>query len=168
MLARHTLAAVAFAALIPAQAHAQSAADLVREGRFDEAAALVVNAGPQERSDVARLIFDQAYTSGHQSGDYEYAIRGFTAGKRLVSMSDPMYEQLSFWHGFALFNAAVREAAAQTLASAELTLPMFEQAMELFASAGDYPARVNVNMTQLLENADTYIEIQEAVIRRGR
>jgi TolA-binding protein len=170
MLTRRSLAAVALAALLgaPAQAQSQTLTELIQQGRFEEAVALVGNAGPEEAAEAARAIFNQAYQVGHQRGDYDYAIRGFTAGKRLVDMSHPLYEQLSFWHGFALYSQGVEVQAAQTLASAQIALPMFEQALDLFAYAGDYPTSVNVNMTQLVQAASTYIEIQNAVIRRGR
>ena len=170
MLARRGLVAVAFATLLglPAQAQSQTLNELIESGRFEEAAALAGNAGPEAAAEAARMIFNQAYTVGHQRRDFEYAIRGFSAGKQLVDMSHPLYEQLSFWHGFALYSQAIDAQAAQTLASAEIALPMFEQARILFAEAGDYPTTVNVNMNQLLDATDTYIEIQNAVIRRGR
>jgi hypothetical protein len=83
-------------------------------------------------------------------------------------MGDAMYEQLSFWHGFALYSDAVELQAAQTLATAQATLPLFEEALDLFAAAGSYPSSVNVNMAQLVDATNTYIEIQNAMIRRGR
>lgn len=169
MLARRSLVTVAFAALLgmPAQAQSQTLAELIQQGRFEEAVAVVGNASPDVSAATARLIFNQAYTVGHQRDDFEYAIRGFAAAKRLVDMSHPLYEQLSFWHGFALYSQGVDAQAAQTLASAEIALPLFEAALDQFAAAGDYPATVNVNMSQLLEATDTYIEIQNAVIRRA-
>ena len=170
MLTRRSLAAVALAALlgIPAQAQSQTLTELIQEGRFEEAVALAGNAGPEEAEQAARAIFDEAYRMGHQRRDFDYAIRGFAAAKRLVDMGHPLHEQLSFWHGFALYSAGVEAQAAQTLASAQIALPMFEQALDLFASAGGYPTSVNVNMSQLLDATNTYIEIQNAVIRRGR
>ena len=39
--------------------------------------------------------------------------------------------------------------------------------MGLLRESGDYPASVSVNLAQLLENATTYVEIQEAIIKRG-
>jgi hypothetical protein len=168
MLAR-SLAAAAFAALlvVPAQAQSQTLTELIQEGRFEEAVVLAQNAGAEQAAEAARLIFDQAYTFGHQRRDFEYAIRGFSAATRLVDMGHPLFEQLSFWHGFALYSEAIEAQAAQTLASAQIALPMFEEARDLFASAGSYPASVNVNMTQLLQATNTYIEIQNAVIRRA-
>ena len=169
MLAPRAFAVVALASLAvaPAPAASQTIDELIAAGRFEEAVALVDRASP-EAPDVARRIFQQSYTVGHQSGDFEYAIRGFTAAKRLVDMSDPMFEQLSFWHGFALYNAAIEAQIPQTLTSAEIALPMFEEVRGLLASAGAYPGTINVDMARLLDATDTYIQIQNAVIRRGR
>jgi hypothetical protein len=169
MHARRTLAVLAFVTALgtPRPVESQTLAELIQAGRFEEAAALAGNASPEEAVEVARLIFDQAYTFGHQRRDFEYAIRGFTAAKRLVPAGDALYEQLSFWHGFALYSDAVELQAAQTLATAQATLPLFEEARDLFASAGAYPSTINVNMPQLLDATDTYIEIQQAVIRRA-
>jgi hypothetical protein len=170
MLTRRTLAVLAFAAGLgtPGAAESQTLTELIQAGRFEEAVALVGNATPEEAAEVAGLIFNQAYTVGQQRRDFEYAIRGFAAGKQLVDMGHPMYEQLSFWHGFALYSDAVELQAAQTLATAQATLPLFEEALDLFAVAGSYPSTVNVNMAQLVDATATYIEIQNAVIRRGR
>jgi hypothetical protein len=170
MLARRTLAVLAFAAVLgtPRPAESQTLTELIESGLFDEAVALVGNASPEEAAEAARLIFNQAHTFGQQRRDFDYAIRGFAAGKRLVDMGDPMYEQLSFWHGFAVYGAAVEAQAAQTLASAQAALPMFEEALDLFAEAGSYPSTVNLNMAQLVDATTTFIEIQNAVIRRGR
>ncbi len=51
---------------------------------------------------------------------------------------------------------------------ARSTLPKFQQALRLLNDIGDYPSTVNVEIRQQLEAAQTYIEIQEAIIRRGR
>ena len=150
---------------IPVAADAQDITALIQAGRFEEAAAA---APSDQRDEVARAIFQRAYQFGHQIQDFAYASRGYAAAKRLVTMGDPMYEQLSFWHGFALYSSAVDAQAAQTVASAQAALPMFEGALDLFAEAGAYPTSVNVNMVQLVDATNTYIAIQQAVIRRGR
>jgi hypothetical protein len=167
MRARHALVALGLSALVVAHpAASQTVDDLIAAGRFDEAAALVGRASP-EAAQVADRIFQQAYTGGHQRQDFEYAIRGYAAAKRLIDMSDPAYDRLSFWHGFALYNQAIEAQMPQSLESAQVALPMFEEARGLLVAAGTYPGTIDVNMTQLLEATDTYIQIQNAVIRRG-
>ena len=62
----------------------------------------------------------------------------------------------------------MQEQAAQTLATAQATLPKFRSAIALLNQSGEYPASVNVNLGELLANANTYVEIQDAIIKRGR
>jgi hypothetical protein len=59
-------------------------------------------------------------------------------------------------------------ASLMPLDLARSTLPKFQQALRLLNDVGDYPSTVNVEIRQQLEAAQTYIEIQEAIIRRGR
>jgi hypothetical protein len=79
-----------------------------------------------------------------------------------------MMSQLNFWHGFSLYQTAVKEQEPQTLQTAQSSLPKFQEAIRLLQQSGDYPSTVSVNLAQLLENTGTYVEIQEAIIKRGR
>ena len=90
-----------------------------------------------------------------------------TLAKELPGLSDEMTSQLNFWHGFSIYQSAVAEQEPQTLNSAQSTLPKFRAAMQLLGQSGDYPSTVNVNLTQVMENLTTYVEIQEAIIKRG-
>ena len=45
---------------------------------------------------------------------------------------------------------------------------MFEQAKQLFTSGRSYAAKAGVNVQQIMDAVDTYIEIQTVLIRRGR
>jgi hypothetical protein len=62
----------------------------------------------------------------------------------------------------------VKDQEPQTLGTAQATLPRFNEAVGLLQQAGGYPESVGVNLQQLLDNAQTYIEIQDAIIKRGR
>ncbi|HUF75041.1 MAG TPA: tetratricopeptide repeat protein [Longimicrobiales bacterium] len=144
---------------------------LIQAKRIDEAVPVLTSEaqkGERQADQAARLFFNEGYTNGHQQNDYGYSIRNMTAGKQLPNVSAALGNQLNFWHGFGLYSQAMAEQEPQTLASAQATLPKFRQALELFNQSGNYPASVNVNMTQLLEATNTYIEIQDAIIRRGR
>ena len=79
-----------------------------------------------------------------------------------------MTNQLNFWHGFSVYQQAFIDQGPSTLASAQATLPKFQQSIALLNQSGAYPASVNVNLGQLIENANVYVEIQEAIIKRGR
>lgn len=143
---------------------------LIQAGRIDDAVAIlsdVAEGNPQQAEQAGRLIFNEAYQNGYQKDDYGYAIQGMSAAKRLPNLPQPLVEQLNFWHGFSLYQQGVQEQEPQTLQSAQSTLPKFQEALRLLNASGQYPSSVNVNLSQLVENANTYVEIQEAIIQRG-
>ncbi len=144
---------------------------LIEAGRIDDAVvALKVAAAnnPARAQQAASMLFNDAYQKGYQEKDYPYAIVGITAAKELPDLSEAMTGQLNFWHGFSAYQIAVQEQAPQTLATAQTTLPKFRSAIALLNQSGEYPASVNVNLGELLTNANTYVEIQDAIIKRGR
>ena len=144
---------------------------LIQAGRIEDAVAVLKDAAaddPQRAEQAARMIFADAYQKGYQQKDYQYAITGMSAAKELLDPSEGFVSQLNFWHGFSVYQAAVLEQAPQTLETAEATLPKFRTAMDLFNQSGAYPESVNVNLSELLANATTYVEIQDAIIKRGR
>ena len=144
---------------------------LIAAGRVQDAVAVlkVAAAGnPEQAEQAARLIFNDAYQKGYTAKRYPYAITGLTAAKELPGLSDEMTNQLNFWHGFSVYQQAFIDQGPSTLASAQATLPKFQQSIALLNQSGAYPASVNVNLGQLIENANVYVEIQEAIIKRGR
>jgi len=144
---------------------------LIQAGRINEVGPLLreaVAGDPQQALQAARLIFNDAYANGYQKDRWQYAITGFTVAKQLPDVPADMVAQLNFWHGFSLYRLAMQEQEPQTLQTAQTSLAKFQEAVRLFERSGNYPASVNVNVDQLLGNANTYIEIQEAIIKRGR
>ena len=143
---------------------------LIEAGRLEDAVMVLkdaVTSNPAQAEQAARMIFNDAYQKGYQQKEYAYAIAGMTMAKELSGLSEGLTSQLNFWHGFSVYQAAVVEQEPQTLGSAQSTLPKFQEAMGLLGQSGDYPGTVNVNLTQVLENLTTYVEIQEAIIKRG-
>ena len=92
---------------------------------------------------------------------------GFAAAKQLPGLSAERVSMLDFWHGFSVYRLAESDADRQTLESAQLTLPMFREAEALMESTGEYAAANNLNLEQILRATRQYIQIQEALIRRG-
>ncbi len=144
---------------------------LIQAGRIDDAVAVLKSAvaGSQDQADVAaRLIFADAYQNGIQKERYAYAVDGLSAAKQLPNLSSMMMSQLNFWHGYALYTGGVKEQEPQTLETAKATLPKFQQAVKLFQQGEEYAAsQASITLKQFLDNASTYIEIQEAIIKRG-
>ena len=124
---------------------------------------------PQQAETAAKLIFQDGYTKGVQKNNWAYALSDMQAASRLPNLSDAMTHQLNFWQGWSLFQLAIKEQAPGTLASAKATLPKFQQALKLFQNVGTYPqTAAKLDPKQLLSNTQTYIDIQQAIIKRGR
>ncbi len=161
-----TLAAAALLAA-PTAGQAQSLAELVGAGRFEEAAASLAAASPEEAEAGVELIFNEAYSKGFQRRDYMYATQGFVAAKQVPGLSEGRRDMLDFWHGFARFQSAIPLAQPQNLPAAQASLPLFREALVLIEASGEYPASVNIDIATLLRGLTQFIEIQEAIIRRG-
>jgi len=145
---------------------------LLDAGRIDEAIPLfheAVEKGEQTADRVAYTVWANGYQTGVEQETWDYAVRvmgiarGFEPGAEMM-------EQINFWLGFSIFKRAVVIQEPSTLATAEATLPRFQEALRLFQNTGGYTVRQNLENTrqQLIGNVNTYIEIQEAIIRRGR
>lgn len=144
---------------------------LIQAGRIDEAVqvlSVAAQGNPQRAEQAARMIFAESYQNGYQKDNFQYTIQGMTAAKQLPGLSQEMTNQLNFWHAFSLYRKGMVDQEPQTLETARATLPAFQQAAQLLQQVGDYPSTVNLNLTELTEALSTYIEIQEAIIRRGR
>jgi len=145
---------------------------LIQAGRMQDAVAVLKEAvagNPAQADMAARLIFADGYSNGVQKERYAYAITGFTAAAQLPNLSSMMNSQLNFWHAYALYTGGVKDQQAQTLATAQATLPKFQQAIRLFGQAKEYAdSQPSISLTQFLTNTQTYVEIQEAIVKRGR
>jgi len=127
----------------------------------------VASARPEQADGAARLVIQVAYAEGVQQDDFAHAVTWFAAAKELESLSPEILHQLNFWLGYSVLRAAIIEQEPRTLEVARATLPKFQRALELLSDVGEYPSTVNVDVQQQREAVQTYIEIQEAIIRRG-
>jgi tetratricopeptide (TPR) repeat protein len=146
---------------------------LLDEGRFDEAIPTLhsaVERGEQTPDEVSNMLFNHAYQEGIQLEDWAFAIRALRVAKDF-DISEGARQRVDFFLGYAILKDAIIRQEPQTKASAEATLPMFQEARRLLQAAAGYaqgqPGRER-DRQALLGNTDTYIQIQEAIIRRGR
>jgi tetratricopeptide (TPR) repeat protein len=147
---------------------------LLESGRIDESIPLFTEAIERGEQTSDRVAY-QVWANGYQTGiapdtkDWNYAVRVMGLARQFET-SEEMGQQINFWLGFAIFNQAIGRQEAQTLETAEATLPRFQEALRLIQTAAGYASRQNLEGTrqQLIGNVNTYIEIQEAIIRRGR
>jgi hypothetical protein len=145
---------------------------LIADGRFEEAVALLSVADSAEAEAAAIDIFTRASQQGLERGDVPRFLRGVVAAEQLPNLSPRIKSELGFWKGYGLFRLAVAEQAPQTLATAQATLPTFQEALVLmqteFPPPFVYFLVPGISTPRLAEDVRTYIQIQEAVIRRGR
>jgi tetratricopeptide (TPR) repeat protein len=144
---------------------------LIEAGRVDDAVKVLTSVAQSDSAQAhtaAQLIFNDAYTKGVSKKDWSYAIAGLTAAKRLPNLDVAMTHQLNFWHGWSLFQTGMEKQKPGTVASAKAALPNFEAALKLFQNVGNYPrTAAKLDPKQLLDNTNTYIDIQKAIIKRG-
>lgn len=114
-------------------------------------------------------IFAEGYQEGVQAQDWPRAIQAFRTGKGLGG-SAAEQEKLDFWLAYSLFQNVRSAQEPQTVKSARAALPHFQEVLTLLEASRAY-ARANdleQNLEQIAAATRTYIEIQEAIIRRGR
>jgi tetratricopeptide (TPR) repeat protein len=146
---------------------------LVQAGRVDDGLPYLrraIDAGEQTPDQVANVIFGDAHTNGiRDNRNLDYGIRQLEMAKTSLDVSQEWRQQLDFWHGYAIFQRAIQRQAPSTPQSAQATLPEFRQAKSLLEAGRPYVQRTNIipNLNEFIGNVDTYIEIQEAIIRRG-
>jgi tetratricopeptide (TPR) repeat protein len=145
---------------------------LIQAGRLDDAVNALKTAAaadPQQAETAARLIFNDAYAKGVQKKNYTYAANGLAAALTLPNLAPGMVAQLTFWQGYSIYQSAYVDQAPNTVATAKSTLPRFEKALDLLQKpgVGDYAKSVNVNITEMIDNVKTFIDIQQKIIKRG-
>lgn len=149
---------------------------LLGVGREEEALPFLqqaIDAGEQSPDQVANMIFAPGYRKGVDVEDWDYAIRVLGMAKTFDGqLSEQRSGQVDFWYGYSVYKRTVGLEGPQTLQSAELTLPLFQQVKEILGQekVGAYAAGAGLdgNLTEVLTATERFIEIQEALIERGR
>lgn len=147
---------------------------LLETGQEDEALGFLqeaVEKGEQTADAMAVLLLANAHSKGVVPKDWGHALRVIGLAKSFENeVNDGTMGQLDFWHGFSLFNQALEQERPQTLETAQLTLPKFQQSARLFAlpRVAAYAEANNIGLQQFKDATQQYIEIQEAIIQRGR
>lgn len=149
---------------------------LVELGREEEALPYLEEAvenGERTGDEAARIFFAQGVNGGINANppDLAYGLRLILLAKTFEGeLSDGQAGEIDFWHGYALYQQATEEETPQTLQTAQRTLPKFQQAARLFAlpRVSAYAQQRDINVQQFRDATQQYIEIQEAIIQRGR
>jgi len=143
---------------------------LMEAGRIPEAVEVlraVALAEPDRADSAVGIVLAHAHARGILEERYAYAIDALSAAAGLPNLTEETRHSLNFWHGYALLQQSIGEQESRTLEVARLTLPKFLRVLELLDAVGDYPATVNVTIERLRDAVAQYIDVQEAIIRRG-
>lgn len=153
--------------------YARQANLFIAVGRRDDAVPLMRQAVERgaDADRMAQLIFADAYSKGldgqNPNRNLDYGIQGMEIA-RSFELSAEIQAQMDFWHGYGLYLKGVAVQEPNTLASAQASLPIFERSLPLLRAGSTYAPTVGVNSGQIIGNIEQYIEIQNAIIRRGR
>lgn len=144
---------------------------LLQAGQVDAAIPRLreaVERGEQPADVVANLLLAHGHSQGVQKERWQYAMNVLEQAYDF-QMGDKMKAQVDFWYGFSLYKRAEALQKPQTLETAQQTLPMFRRARELFQSSAPFASsNPQIPLDRFLSATDQFIEIQEAIIQRGR
>ena len=151
--------------------HLRMASWMTEEGRIEDAvpvleSAVANGATPDQ---AANMIFSFAYSNYVQPQEKNYSrfIELVLLAKEF-EVGLEAREQYDFWHGYSIFTLAIEAQTAEDVAGANRSLPMFRQALGLFQEGKGYADRTaSIEYQVYVDNTNTYIEIQDAIIRRA-
>jgi len=145
---------------------------LIEVGRVEDAVPILQQAVAKGSAadQAANMIFGHAYSSYVQPNQKNYGLFiELIVKAKEFEVTTQAREQFDFWHAYALYSRGMEIGSPETVASANRSLPMFQQALALFRRSKPYADRTSgINYQQFVDGAGTYIEIQEAIIKRGR
>ena len=103
-----------------------------------------------------------------KAGQFQAAIRDCDTANEFAS-SQGAKSLVAYVKGYSIYKIAEAEEKPETLASANSTLPKFKQVIDLMnaASLAKNP-QLTAGIKSLVENATQYVDIQQAIIKRGR
>ncbi len=153
--------------------YARQANLFIAAGRRDDALPLMHQAVERgaDPNRMGQLLFADAYSKGldtrNPNRNLDYGIAGVEAAKEF-DLNAELTAQMDFWHGYGLYLKGVATQEPNTLETARASLPMFERALPLLQAGASYAPTVGINPDQIMDNVRQYMEIQNAIIRRGR
>jgi tetratricopeptide (TPR) repeat protein len=140
---------------------------LLSAGRVNEveaAARRAVERGELTGDQIAENLAGTGYNEHARNNRHEQAITYYEIAARFAQERRPM---VNFFHGYSLLKIGERQQEPGTRQSAERSLPTFQRAKQLLEAARGYQEQEALRQ-QLLADTNTFIEIQELLIRRGR
>lgn len=152
-----------------ARVSGRRAAWLIVAGRVQDAvepARQAVQRDELSTSAIARMIAVTAYNGKAKAEQHDEAIALYEIAAEFAEDAEST-AMVSFFHGYSLMKQAIVLQEPGTVESARRTLPMFQRARVMIEAGEAYPGSAS-SRAGLLKDIDTFIQIQEALIRRGR
>jgi tetratricopeptide (TPR) repeat protein len=152
---------------------AQQAQWLLQEGKLEEAGTAfrrAVDAGELEAEAAGMNIFAVGVNEKYQKGKQGEAIPYFEMAQKFVTKHQSK-GMVNFFLGLVHYNRGIEAQKPETAASARVALPLFQRALELFKQSQGYAegsAAQAKSVNDHMDAAQQYIDIQEALIKRGR
>ena len=142
---------------------------LLEAGRDDEAVTTLgeaVERGERPSDDIANVLFVSGYRDGVGPEIWSKAVSRFRHALRFAE-GDEVRTKVSFWLGYGLLKQGQALEGPQTLDTARLTRPIFEEALRLLRGSAGYSEIEAAQLQNLIDGAGRFLEIQDAIIRRG-
>jgi len=124
---------------------AQGVDGFVAAGRYEEAAAALADAGPEEAQAGAMQIYEHANREHFRSGAWAEAVRGFAAARRVPHLTERQRQMFDFWHASALVNTVSGDTIQPPRLTNEEAIATLEQAYDLLLSSRDYSWGINMS-----------------------
>ena len=139
---------------------------LLASGNLNEARAALETAianGEVEADGVARQIIGAGFQNFGNKGQHQAAIPYYEIGREFATTPHTR-AMANFFQGYAVYQMADPIAKAQTKQSAQRTLPMFRQVVQLMQGAEAYTEQAR-NRNEILNAANRQIEIAELILK---
>jgi tetratricopeptide (TPR) repeat protein len=121
----------------------------------------------QQADALAQKIAVTAFQKKGQTGQHQAALRDYAVAEEFAS--SPLGKAyIAFFKGYSVLQIAVEREKPENLATAQATLPMFKEVLALMSAAAGVPANLQANRQEMIDAANQYVAIQEAIIKRGR
>ena len=156
---------------------ARQGAWLLAAGRTEEAVPYLeeaIAAGEQDPQQVVNIIFNNGYQQGVLTENWDYALQILAMARAFGDMvPEGMSGRTDFFYGYSLFKQSEILEAPETVESANLTLPKFQEVQRVLNQANvaaftDTQEAFKSNLAEVLDATERFIIRQQRVIERGR
>ena len=156
----------------PSAALVQRKAQLLLQLNRDQQAVATLVEGAQagllQPQDAFNTVFAHAYNEEFQNGNLDAAFGLLDAAGPVAETREHTLAR-NFWRGYILYQQARGIHDGQTAAAAQRALPIFEQALEYFEAAQGYEQiHASADVPKFIDGTKQFIEIEQALIERGR